>query len=37
MNQLAVSKPAEPGAAVITRFSGRRQQPAAIRITHWCN
>ncbi len=37
MNQLAVSKSATPNAALITRFSGRRQQPAAIRFTHWCN
>jgi len=37
VNQLAVSKSATPNAALITRFSGRRQQPAAIRFTHWCN
>src|SRR6266849_2528746 len=37
VNQLAVSKSAAPNAALITRFSGRRQQPAAIRFTHWCN
>ena len=35
MNQVAVSTPTPPGGAV-TRF-GRRQQPGAIRITHWCN
>jgi thiosulfate reductase cytochrome b subunit len=37
LNQLAVSKPAKSAVATVTRFSRRRQQPAAIRVTHWCN
>ena len=37
MSQLAVSKPAQPASASSSRFSRRRQQPSAIRITHWCN
>jgi thiosulfate reductase cytochrome b subunit len=37
VSQLAVSKPAQPASASSSRFSRRRQQPGAIRITHWCN
>lgn len=37
MNQLAVSKSAQPAVASASRFSRRRQQPGTIRITHWCN
>jgi len=37
LSQLTVTKPPKPAAATLTRCSRRRQQPAAIRITHWCN
>jgi thiosulfate reductase cytochrome b subunit len=34
---LAVAESATPKAVSASRFSGRRQQPAIIRVTHWCN
>jgi thiosulfate reductase cytochrome b subunit len=37
LNQLAVSKATKPASVTAVGLSGRRQQPAAIRITHWCN
>ncbi|HJU11720.1 MAG TPA: cytochrome b/b6 domain-containing protein [Candidatus Binataceae bacterium] len=37
MNQLAVSGSAESLRQETARFPGRRQQPAVIRISHWCN
>ncbi len=33
----AASNSVKSSAALATRFSGRRQQPLPIRITHWCN
>jgi thiosulfate reductase cytochrome b subunit len=37
VNQLAVSKSEKLATPAVARFSQRRQQPAAIRITHWFN
>jgi len=37
VNQITVGKSEKPGRALVTRFSRRLLQPAAIRITHWCN
>jgi thiosulfate reductase cytochrome b subunit len=37
VKQAAVRQPGAPAPSHIAPFSRRRQQPVAIRLTHWCN